>query len=258
MQTFGEVKAWFLGQKLESIPFKESWLEYLERNLPLYARLPEDLKVRLHQKIGQFIATTYFEPQAGLELTEEMILTVAGQACLLTVNHTGLPYENLNTVQLYPSSFQAEVREANADGTISTRSVKRVGESWSRGTVVLAWDSVQHGARDLYDGQNVTFHEFAHQLDQANGNTDGVPNLRDMEAYRTWAMVLADGLEALSVDAAQGRESVLDYYGATNICEFFAVATESFFEEPRFMLERHPELYAELRSFYQLDPIDWF
>jgi len=231
---------------------------YLESNLPLYPRLPEALKEQLRVQIGQFVATTFFEGCGGLELTDEMILTVAGQACLLTVNKPGRPYPNLRTVLMYPGTYSSSMEDYAIDGTISKKRVARLGESWGSGTVVLAWDAVQKGARNIYDGHNVTLHEFAHQLDQLDGASDGVPILRSREAYQTWGHVLVEGLAELQDDVFSGRKTLLDAYGATNRAEYFAVATETFFEKPKQMQAKEPELYAALSEYYQLSPVEWY
>jgi Mlc titration factor MtfA (ptsG expression regulator) len=129
----------------------------------------------------------------------------------------------------------------------------RLGESWSRGTIVLAWDHVQRGA-SLLDGHNVVLHEFAHQLDAEDGSVDGAPELGSRAHYRAWAQVLGAEYKELSDRVHAGRRSDIDAYGATSPPEFFAVVTELFFEQPTKLRARHPELYEELRSFYNQDP----
>ncbi|WOO40585.1 zinc-dependent peptidase [Rubellicoccus peritrichatus] len=258
MSVWEQIKALFVSEEPVDAVFKEAWLEHLNHNLPIYKRLPDELKICLRQKIARFIATTYFEACGGLELTDEIILTIAGQACLLIVNHPGEPYPNLKTVIVYPAAFKSVQRQVDALGIVTEREIARTGESWSNGTVVLAWDSVAHGARNIFDGNNVTLHEFAHQLDQENARSDGVPILHTPEAYRTWANVLSDDFERLVDRAERGKKSVMDHYGATNMAEFFSVATESFFEKPRQMYKKHPELYQELSTYYRLDPRVWF
>jgi Mlc titration factor MtfA (ptsG expression regulator) len=253
-----KLKDYFLQEKAPHITFQPEWCQYLENNLPLYSRLPESLKLKLHDKIAAFVSATYFEGCGGLELDDEMILTVAAQACMLILNHDGAPYPRLNTVLLYPSSFSSKVKDYNASGITTERRVHRLGESWSNGTVILAWDSVSHGAANIYDGHNVTFHEFAHQLDSENGPTDGVPQLSTPEAYQTWGTILSEGYAALCQKANRRKKTVLDAYGTTNIAEYFAVATEAFFEKPRQLKKKQPTLYAELKDFYQLDPVEWF
>lgn len=251
------LKEWFLENEPKTVEFKDEWIVYLVDHLPLYSRLPDELRVEVHEKIARFVTTTYFEGCGGLELTNEMVLTVAGQACLLIVNHPGDPYPNLKSVLLYPSAFSSVQKRVNESGVETREVVHRLGESWSNGTVVLAWDSVARGARNIFDGRNVAFHEFAHQLDQENANSDGVPYLADPQAYHTWGEVLGKGYEKLVDKAERGKKSIFDHYGATNIAEFFAVATETFFEKPRQMNKKHPVLYRELKDYYQLDPLEW-
>jgi len=257
MSIWEQLKTLFTSDEPASVVFKEEWAALLEKNLPLYSLFPDDLKLRVQEKISQFVATTFFEGCGGLELTNEMILTVAGQACTLIVNHEGPPYPNLKTVLLYPSSFSSVQDGYDSMGNPTKERTTRLGESWSNGTVILAWDSVASGAQNIFDGRNVTFHEFAHQLDQENSQSDGIPFLHTPQAYHTWAEVLNEGFEKLIDKAERGKRSVMDHYGATNRAEYFAVATECFFEKPRQMKKKHPKLYELLHKYYQLDPLAW-
>lgn len=247
----------FFTDDLPEVAFKDEWITLLRHNLPLYERLPAKLRETLHEKVGQFIATTFFEGCGELELSDEMILTVAAQACLLVIAHEGPPYPRLNTVLLYPSAFTTNHETVGPGGTIIQREVKCLGESWDNGTVILAWDSVRHGAINIFDGHNVTFHEFAHQLDAMDGDTDGVPLLENEEAYQTWANVLGEHANDLIDRVQRGRKTVLDEYGATAPEEFFAVATEAFFEKPKQLKAKRPGLYEELQKFYRVDPESW-
>ncbi len=258
MTIWDSLKSFFSGQAIKPIQFKESWTVYLRNNLPLYQKLTNQLRDSLHEKIAQFVSTKYFEGCSDLELTDEMILTVAGQACLLIIKHDGAPYPNLKTVLLYPTTFSSSVDEIDIHGVVTRRSIHRLGESWNNGTVILAWDSVLHGAKNIYDGHNVTFHEFVHQLDQENGRTDGIPAMENSQAYHTWAQVLDDGYERLLDKAERGKRTVIDKYGTTNVAEFFAVATEAFFEKPTQLKKKQPAIYRELKAYYAIDPASWF
>lgn len=237
--------------------FKEEWVELLEANVPMYSRLPEDLKSKLHERIARFIASTRFEGCNELELTEEMILTVSAQACMLVLNREGDPYPKLAAVYLYPTTFSSVQARRDETGIVTEGVVHRLGESWSSGTVVLAWDSVAHGARNPNDAQNVTFHEFAHQLDHEDGNTDGAPALPCRESYLSWARVFGENYAEVREQIEAGKRSLIDPYGATEPAEFFAVATETFFEKSRQLHRKHRELYDELVEFYGVDPKEW-
>ncbi len=238
-------------------PFPSPWRTILQQNLPLYRRLPDGLKEQLHGYINLFIAEKSFEGLAGLDVTDEMKVTIAGQACLLLLNREMEVYPKLYSILLYPAAYRT--REPSlfpADADEEPPEV-RLGESWTTGSVVLAWDHIRHGARDPKDGQNLVLHEFAHQLDQEDNRSDGAPILGERSDYVPWARVLSHEYERLRRRAARGRKSVLDDYGATDPAEFFAVATEAFFEKPKQMKRVHPELYRELKNYYKVDPAEW-
>ena len=120
--------------------------------------------------------------------------------------------------------------------------------------MVLSWDDVLAGAADIHDGHNVVLHEFAHQLDKEAGYGDGAPDLPQRSMYVAWARVLSAEYAHLVDAIHQNHPTVLDPYGATNPAEFFAVATEAFFEKPAALKSLHPELYEQLRQFYEQDP----
>ncbi|MEO5713046.1 MAG: M90 family metallopeptidase [Luteolibacter sp.] len=254
-----KIKSMFAETETEKVEelFKEEWTKILVAGVPLYSRLPAELRTKLHERIARFIASTRFEGCNGLELTEEMMLTVAAQACMLVLNRDGEPYPELTTVYLYPTTFSSVQKRQDQTGIVTESVVHRFGESWSTGTVVLAWDSVAHGALNPDDARNVTFHEFAHQLDHEDGDTNGAPILPSREAYRSWARVFGENYAEVRERIEAGKRSFMDPYGATEPAEFFAVATETFFEKSRQMHKKHPELYQELRDFYGVDPQEW-
>lgn len=253
-----KLKSLFNGSEpAESPVFQPEWLEPILTNVPLVARLPEDLRLCLQERIAWFIATIRFQGCGGLELTEDMILTVAAQACLLVMHREGRPYPKLKVVYLYPGTFSSVQQRTDHMGLVTEGAVHRLGESWETGTVVLSWDSVAQGARNIFDAANVTLHEFAHQLDHEDGPTDGAPALPNRAAYRSWARVFQENYDDFLQQTEAGRKTVIDPYGATNPPEFFATATEAFFEKPDQLHRREPDLYAELMKYYRLNPREW-
>jgi Mlc titration factor MtfA (ptsG expression regulator) len=200
-----------------------------------------------------FLAEKHFEGCGGLTLTEEMKVTIAAEACLLLLHLEGPCYRTLRTVLVYPHGFVPKLARSSGTGQIARPPRRLIGESWGDGVVVISWDDTIRGARDPADGNNVVLHEFAHQLDAEDGVSDGAPILPP-SALRTWGGVLSEEYERLHRDIAEDRGSALDEYGATNKAEFFAVATETFFEKPVQLEREHPELYGQLRQFYQQDP----
>ena len=241
---------------LRSRPFPETWRQIIEKNMPLYARLPPGLKQQLHGHVQVFLDEKKFIGCAGLDISDEIKMTIAAQACVLLLNRKPNYYPRLRSILVYPSTFVA-TRAVSKGAAVVVRRSARLGESWHRGPVVLAWDAVLGGANDVKDGHNVVLHEFAHRLDQEDGAADGAPLLQQRSRYTTWARVLSREYEHLQERASKGRKTVMDRYGATQPAEFFAVATETFFEKPRQMKRKHPELYEQLAAFYSVDPASW-
>lgn len=244
--------------RLRRLPLPRPWLEIVEANLPVYRNMPADLQAQIQGLMQVFLDEKRFLGAGGLEVTDEMRVTVAAQACLLLLNRRARVYPNLHTIFMYPSAYRTTRETTTQAGTVAKPVQTRLGESWTRGPVVLAWDHSKEGGRNFRDGRNVVIHEFAHQLDQADGVSDGTPVLEKSGRYRSWAAVLGREYEQLRGRAGrQHLSAVLDDYGATNEAEFFAVASESFFEKPRQMIDKHPELFDELRTYYQTDPSEW-
>jgi len=254
------LRSWFSSKDESQTEqdFPEEWTGYLKNNLPLYRKLPEELRQKLHRKTARLIRQVWFEGCGGLELTNEIILTIAAQACMLIMNREGSIYPGLKSILVYPSTFIATHKSAGPGGMIIEETVPSLGESWENGTVILAWDAVTNGATNIRDGHNVTFHEFAHQLDQVDGRSDGIPTLRmNREDLKTWCHFSKESFAELIDAAERGQRSLFDHYGATNPAEFFAVATETFFEKPRQFSKKEPELYRAFVSYFKLDPIYW-
>jgi MtfA peptidase len=247
---------WRLKRVL-SRPIDPAWRALLERNIPIYQRMSGDLQHQLDKLVQQFLYQKKFVGCAGLEIDDEIRLTIAGQACLLLLNRPTRVYPDLHTVLVYPSGFTAPRKEVDEAGVVTEAPQHLLGESWGDGRVILSWDHVLGGAGDWSDGQNVVLHEFAHQLDSESGSNNGAPYLGSAEKYRDWSEVLSRDFANLRNDAMYSQHSVMDHYGATNPAEFFAVATETFFEKPWQMAERHAALFSELFKYYRVDPRAW-
>jgi Mlc titration factor MtfA (ptsG expression regulator) len=238
-------------------PFPDEWVNILEHNIEIYPNLPMPLRHQIRLMIKQFLHQKHFSGAGGLEITDEMRITIAAQACLLQLNRNSGLYPGLKYIIVYPSTFVVTRSEMDGSGVVSHGRKGMLGESWQNGKVILAWDNVLHGARNFLDGKNVVLHEFAHQLDSETGSTDGAPLLAGKSSYRSWAGALSGEFVELQKDARFGRRSLMDHYGATNPAEFFAVVTETFFEKPRRMAKHHQELFEVLKSYYRVDPRDW-
>lgn len=237
-------------------PVPVAWRPILERGVPLYRRLPDELRPVLQGLVNVFLDEKDFVGCAGLEVDDTIRVTVAANACMLLLGRGKQGFPGFRTILVYPNTFVSG--QTTYDGVIETREESlRSGESWHRGPVVLAWEDIVEDARSLGDARNVVLHEFAHKLDEENQTMDGLPVLRDRSQYGEWAKVLGREYASLRRQAAAGADSVLDPYGAVSPAEFFAVATETFYEDPETMKRSLPELYDQLRRFYNLDPASW-
>ncbi|GGY08787.1 hypothetical protein GJV26_05000 [Massilia dura] len=247
---------WTLRRAL-SRPLPAADLAALRRYVPIHDRLGPALQERLQRHVKQFLHQKKFVGCAGLDVTDEMRVAIAGQACVLLLNRHGGVYPSLRTILLYPGAFAAARQDVGPGGVVTPFRQTMLGESWEDGRVVLSWEDAERGAL-AWNGQNVVLHEFAHQLDSEAGHTNGAPYLGSRENYRSWSEVLARDYEHLRRAAWLGsQDSVLDHYGATSPAEFFAVATEAFFGKPWQLAQRHPALYDELSKYYRVDPREW-
>ncbi len=251
------MRAWLRERRRSRIrqrPFPEEWEAILERDVPLYRRLSETDRDELKGHIRVFLAEKRFEGAGGLTITDGIRVTIAAHACVLLLHRATDYYPGLYTIIVYPGAYVAARTVREPMGIVTERTDTRLGESSPRGAVVLSWDAVEVAASDVGDCRNVALHEFAHQLDGEDGSVEGAPALTDRSRYVAWARILGREYERLRRDTAIGRKTVLDRYGATSPAEFFAVTTECFFTRPAVLKACHPELYAELRQYYQQDP----
>ena len=234
------------------------WRTIVERNIAVFHRLSAADQAELLGHVQVFLAEKHFEGCGGLELTDEIRVTIAAQACLLLMHRETDYYPKLTSILVYPSGYTAHESRAIGGGIWEEGPDERLGHTQEDlGALVLAWDSVKAGAADPTDGENLVLHEFAHQLDYEDDITDGTPALNTRAEYLAWARVMSEEFEALRGAEERGAATLIDQYGATNPAEFFAVVTEAFFERPEALRRRHPALYEELARFYKQDPASY-
>ena len=264
------VIGWLLSQpvlrerrrrRLRAAPFPQEWRAILRRRVPSYPTLPYPVRRELERLVAVFMAEKDFVGCGGQEIDDEVRVTIAAQACLLMLGGKPRYFPGLSTILVYPAAFVVERLRPEPSGVLQETRQALSGESWSHGQVVLSWEDVLQGAADPADGRNVVIHEFAHQLDQEKGYANGAPLLNARSRYERWSRVLGEEFARLRERAAwglqAGEQPLLDFYGATDPAEFFAVASEAFFERPAELAAAHPALYAELSAYYRFDPRNW-
>jgi hypothetical protein len=241
-------------RKLLASRFPPEWERFLHKNVAHYRYLSEAEQARLRDDLRIFAAEKTWEGCGGLTITDEIKVTIAAQACLLVLGMEHNYFDRVHTILVYPHGYRVPTEELAANGQLTAPFSDRLGEAHYRGPVILAWSEVLEDGRHPNHGKNLVFHEFAHQLDMLDGVVNGTPPLRDREAYRRWQQVMTAEYRRLIEASEHGRATLLDQYGTTNEGEFFAVATECFFDRPLPMKQRHPQLYDLLRDYYRQDP----
>ncbi len=238
---FGWISRWRAARK----PFPAAWRAILDEKVPFYRRLDDEARARFEDKLKIFALTKAFIPAGGMVIDDHVKVLVAASAARLSLNLPGEHFSRLTEIVVYPSHYQHPDR----DGVI-------FGEAHHFGTMVLSYDAVTHGIANAVDGHDTAMHELAHVLDAADGAFDGTPVLASWGAYAPWAKVMsASFLRLRGAKGSKGKQVLRDY-GATNEAEFFAVATETFFEKPQQLRKRLPELYETLKDYYRADPAE--
>ena len=242
LDVFGLLRGW-RRRRLAQRPWPTPWDEILRTRVPFTRSLSDTDKDVFRRHLKAFVWEKAWIGAGGQTIDDEVKVVIAAAAVRLIQNLDLTYYDNLTEIVVYPSTY----RHPSQGGAAI------FGEAHRFGTVVLAWDAVTHGLSTTTDGHDTATHEFAHVLDVRDGTFDGTPQLHAREDYLTWARVMTKGFHKLRARDRRQRK-VLRNYGATNEAEFFAVATESFFEKPRQMKKHTPDLYAELVRFYGQDP----
>lgn len=238
-------------------PFPQAWRDTLKRRVPLFRSLPADLQLQLKKHVQVFIAEKTFIGCQGVVIDDEIRVTVAAQACLLQLNRRADYYPNLQQILIYPSAFVVDRTHTDSMGVQHAQKRALLGESWSQGQVILSWEDTHAASTASAPGHNLVIHEFAHQLDQENGAANGFPRLQRRSHAKRWTAVMTAEYERLRQAVFMQEPSLLDPYGATDPAEFFAVTSETFFEQPLRMANEHPDLFAVLARFYRINPLSW-
>ncbi len=253
------ILSWFRNRRRRRIlaeHFLADWQRLLERRLRHYRHLPLEQQRRLHQIVQVMVVEKEWAAASGLEITVEMKVTIAGEAAVMVSGHEP-PYffDRLHTLVIHPGTVRFSPHQAARNQNLPAGDFD--GIAWHRGPVVLSWTRLRRELMGQSPGHNVVLHEFAHHLDGLCGEMDGAPPLGDAKREQQWYAVTEAEFFRLVGNARRDEATLLDHYGASNRAEFFAVATECFFELPHELRERHRELYDTLADFYHQSPAEW-
>lgn len=238
-------------------PVPPRWIELLEHRFVAFRRLPASDRSELLGHVHVLLDEKRFEGCGGLEVTDEVRVLVAAQACLLLLHRDTDYFPGLLSILVYPDAYVVPVQYETGGGLVVEEEVDHIGESWDTGSLIVSWKDVLRGAAGNDRGCNVVIHEFTHQVDGETGDTDGLPSIEDPALRERWQRIFEKEYDRLCEMADRRRRTFIDEYGASHPSEFFAVATEHFFMEPVAFSRRHPELYRVLSEFWRQDPCRW-
>ena len=243
--------------KIKHNDFPKKWDNKLTAQWPIYRKLPDLLKQSLQERIKLFLSEKQFVGCNGFEVSENHKLFIAAQACLLIINKPFEYFDKLETLLIYPTAFIVNRNQLLPNGTISEDKNINLGEAWESGKIILSWDDSYSGMINISDGHNVVIHEFAHLLDHTNGSANGAPLLQHAINYDQWSKAFSAAFNRLQEPINEDHKNLFDPYGATNPGEFFAVASEVFFEKSKQFQQQEPDLHHQLVMFYAVDPALW-
>ncbi|MDO6442724.1 zinc-dependent peptidase [Marinobacter sp. 2_MG-2023] len=244
-------RSWRRERELQQ-PFPQAWRKHLRSTVPLYRQLPKQLQKTLEKQVQLFLAEKNFYGCDGFEVNDRVRVAIAGHACLLTLMRSYADYNEVRSILVYPDVYRVEASER--DGmVVGVSNQVRAGEASSLGQIVLAWAECESGAMQPGTAHNVILHEFAHQLDYLDGTADGAPPLSGEQADE-WQQTMTIAYDNLRHSLRHRRKSWLDPYGATKPAEFFAVLTETFYQQPQHLKDQQPAVYDLLSDFYRIDP----
>lgn len=245
-----KLSAWWRQRQGDRLDIPAPLWDEVEAGLPFLGHLTPDERTHLRQLAREFIADKEWSSARGLQLTPRIQLTIALQACLLIL-HLGLDwYAGWVGLVVYPGDFVIPRQLIDEDGIVHEFDDEVMGEAWRGGPVLISWFERPEDSQ----GINVVIHEFAHKLDMKSGEADGMPPLHAGMSKRRWIAVMSAAFEDFQQRVDSGEDTPLDPYGAELPTEFFAVASEAFFECPQMLSNEYPEVYEQLGLFYRQDP----
>jgi Mlc titration factor MtfA (ptsG expression regulator) len=249
---FDNIRNWRLRRLVARHPIAESlWREALQR-CTAARRLGASDQATLRVLATQFLEKKSLEPTKGLHLDDAGRVLLAAHACV-PILKLGLDwYDGWHSVIVYPDAFIPRRTKTDEAGVVHQTNSMMAGEAWGRGPVILSWADVLNTGKK--PGHNVVIHEMAHKLDMLNGDANGFPPLHRRMDRRVWSRVFSSAWDSLKNEQRNGADLPIDPYALESPAEFFAVASEQFFEDPATLRQHLPEVYRQLEQFYRQHP----
>jgi Mlc titration factor MtfA (ptsG expression regulator) len=237
-------------REILNAPFPDAWNDILKKNVVHWRYLDGTEREQAEETVKDLVARKHWSASQDFEITDEVRVTIAGQAALLVLGFPDYDYPNVRNIVVHATTMRLRGDYSLVEGLHSDAELPLLGQATDDGTIFLVWDELLANARHPERGHNLVYHEFAHTLDRADGAVDGVPPM-EPETRERWVEVCNREYDRLQ----QGvDDSLLRSYAGVNQAEFFAVVTEVFFDKPVELRAHHADLYDVLREFYGQDP----
>lgn len=243
--------------KLLAEPFPKDWEDILLQHWALWSHFNDAERDRLRQIVQILVDEKYWEGCGGIEVNDQIRVLIAAMAGTLLMDRDLEYFPNVHTILIYPAAYVQSQERMGSDGLVHTGS-SNLGEAWYNGPVVLSWKDAEESAHQPGRANNVVQHEFAHTLDMLTGMTNGTPPMRARTDYSSWHEVMTRNFQQVLDVYRRGGRDVIRSYGVTNVAEFFAVTTETFFDAPVALHAHRLDLYEAFSGLYGVDPIRWF
>ena len=230
--------------------FTDAWRTLLATTMAHWELLDDDERHRLGERAVDFLASKRWEAANGFDMSDEVTMLISAEASLITLELADDAYRGVDTIIVHPTTMVMRGQHSQVQGVVSDDPMPIIGQANHNGPVMVAWDAARFQARHPEEGNNVVFHEFAHKLDMLTGTANGTPPMESVEFETAWVSACTAAYERV----VDGRSKVLRSYAGVNTAEFFAVATEVFFDTPGPLAKHEPDLYAVLADWYRQDP----
>jgi Mlc titration factor MtfA (ptsG expression regulator) len=230
--------------------FTDAWRTLLATTMAHWELLDDDERQRLGERAVDFLASKRWEAAHGFDMSDEVTMLISAEASLITLELADDAYRGVDTIIVHPTTMVMRGQHSQVQGVVSDDPMPIIGQANHNGPVMVAWDAARFQARHPEEGNNVVFHEFAHKLDMLTGTANGTPPMESLEFETAWVSACTAAYERV----VDGRSKVLRSYAGVNTAEFFAVATEVFFDTPGPLVTHEPDLYAVLADWYRQDP----
>jgi Mlc titration factor MtfA (ptsG expression regulator) len=244
--------------KLLTREFPSQWEAILQRNVRHYLLLPEPEREKMRQIARILVPEKVWEGCGGLAVTEEMQVTISAQAALPILGMEHDYYARVMSILVYPTAFHLAKPDETGDEAFVRDDLSAEGQAVYRGPVIVSWAEALDEGRDPRLGRSVVIHEFVHQLDFLDNAIDGVPPLKSRQLTQEWRSIMSQALAHHRRALERGEPTFFTEHAGKDEADFFADAAEKFFCIPHALQREHHDIYALLKSYFRLNPVEWF